>query len=251
MKRIPGSGKLDMKPCLSFKLTNNSKVRFFDGHNNTFSISQGRVEDGGTCVNATEACLKVCYDATLRRIYKHYRANEDYNKDLVWEKPMAEQVEVISNSVKKWYYGTGHAQPFFRIHTGGEFFNENYTNAWRTVIDESQQIQFWVYTRSLFAVPILAGLKNLTLLLSCDEDNKDDVLKTYEVFKDHPRISVAWMGNTPPSEFPKDRALLVCPEVTGKTKTVNKQGACSRCRACIDRPLKSGNIRHIQFPIHR
>jgi hypothetical protein len=251
LTKIPGSGKLDMDKCLSFKLTNNSKVRFFDAHNNTFSISQGRVEDGGTCVHATEACLKVCYDATLRRIYKHYRANEDYNKDLVWEKPIEEQVEVISNSIKKWYYDTGRMQPFFRIHTGGEFFNENYANAWRTVIDANQYIHFWVYTRSLFAVPILAGLKNLTLLLSCDVDNKDEVLETYKVFKTHPNISVAWMGNEVPPEFPKDRSLLVCPEVTGKTKTLNKQGACSRCRACIDRTLKSGDIRHIQFPIHR
>jgi hypothetical protein len=248
---MSGSGKLDMNTFSSFKLTNNSKVRFFDAHNNTFSISQGRPEDGGTCVNATEACLKVCYDATLRRIYKRYRANEDYNKDLVWDKPIEEQIEVIRNSVKKWYYATGHLRPYFRIHTGGEFFNENYTKAWYTVIEETPLIHFWVYTRSLFAVPILAGLKNLTLLLSCDVDNKDEVLKTYSSFADHPNISVAWMGNEVPPEFPKDRPSLVCPEVTGKTKTLNKQGACSRCRACIDRPLKSGKIRHIQFPVHR
>jgi hypothetical protein len=236
---------------LSFKLTNNSKVRFFDKHDNTFSLSQGRPEDGGTCVHATEACLKVCYDATLRRIYKHYKAKEDYNKDLVWDKPIEEQIKIIDNTVKKWYLTTGAAQPYFRIHTGGEFFNENYASAWRSVIEEAPGIHFWVYTRSLFAVPILAELKNLTLMLSCDSDNKEEVLKMYTLFKDHPNIAVAWMGDMVPAEFPKDRALLQCPEVTGKTKNINKQGACARCRACIDRPLRDGNIRHIQFPIHK
>jgi hypothetical protein len=235
----------------SFKLTNNSKVRFFDKHDNTFSLAQGLPENGGTCVNATEACLKVCYDATLRRIYKHYRANEDYNKELVWDKPVQEQVQIIENSVKKWYLSTGKSQPYFRIHTGGEFFNENYASAWRSVIEETPEIHYWVYTRSLFAVPILAGLKNLTLMLSCDSDNKENVLKTYKLFKDHSNIAVAWMGDVVPEEFPKDRSLLICPEVTGKTKNIGKQGACARCRACIDRTLPSGNIRHIQFPIHK
>jgi len=236
----------------SFKLTNNSKVRFFDNHDNTFSLSQGLPENGGTCVNATEACLKVCYDATLRRIYKHYRAKEDYNRDLVWEKPLQEQVEIIGNSVKKWYFNTGRAAPFFRIHTGGEFFNEEYASAWRAVIEETPEIHYWVYTRSLFAVPILLGLNNLTILLSCDKDNKEQVLATYESYKNYPNVSVAWMGNElPVNEFPTDRPLLVCPEVTGKTKSLDKKGACARCRACVDRKNKTGQIRHIQFPIHK
>ena len=103
----------------------------------------------------------------------------------------------------------------------------------------------------MFAVPILAKVKNLTLYLSCDNVNKDKVFKTYDKYKNLPNIALAWMGNELPSEFPKDRELLVCPEVTNKIANTKIQGACSRCRACIDRPLKTGNMRHIRFPIHR
>lgn len=235
----------------SFKLTNNSKVRFRKNHMNTFSIRQGRPEDGGSCVNATEACLKVCYDANLRKLYKGYKAVEDDNYDLVKNASFEEHLEVIKNTVNKWLLTTGHDNPLFRIHTGGEFFNESYTRAWRQVIASTHEAYFWAYTRSMFAVPILAGLKNLTLMLSCDSDNQEEVLKVYEAYEHHPNIAVAWMGNVVPENFPKDRKILACPEVTGKTKNLDNQGACSRCRACIDRPLKSGNIRHIQFNIHR
>lgn len=235
----------------SFKLTNNSKVRFRKNHMNTFSITQGRPEDGGSCVNATEACLKVCYDANLRKLYKGYKAVEDDNFAMIKSASPEEQLAIIRNTVNKWLLTVGHEHPYFRIHTGGEFFSAEYTEAWRQVIAQTHEVYFWAYTRSMFAVPILAGLKNLTLMLSCDKDNKDEVLGVYEQYKHYPNIAVAWMGNTSPEEFPSDRATLSCPEVTGKTKNLDQQGACSRCRACIDRPLKSGNIRHIQFNIHR
>ena len=235
----------------SFKLTNNSKVRFRKNHMNTFSITQGLPSDGGSCVAATAACLKVCYDANLRKLYKGYKAVEDANYALVKDASPEEQLAVIKNTINKWLLTSGHEDASFRIHTGGEFFNESYTNAWRQVISETPEVKFWAYTRALFVVPILAGLKNLTLLLSCDIDNKEEVLAAYEQFKHHPNIAVAWMGNGLPEGFPQDKATLTCPEVTGKIKNIDQQGACSRCRACIDRPLKSGQIRHIKFPIHR
>lgn len=248
MKKTPGTGKASLP---SFKLTNNSKVRFHNAHNNTFSLTQGLPADGGTCVNATPACLKVCYDATLRRIYKRYKAVEDYNSSLVVAATYRRQLQIINNTIDKWLLSDAKDSKYFRIHTGGEFFNQGYTKAWHRAITLHPDIQFWVYTRSLFAVPILADLENLTLLLSCDEDNKDKVLEVYAKYKDYPNIAVAWMGNDIPEDFPKDRKILDCPEVTGKTKKIGFTGACARCRACVDRKLPSGKIRHIHFPIHR
>ena len=235
----------------SFKLTDNSKVRFRKAHKNTFSLSQGLPENGGSCCNATAACLKVCYDATLRRIYKNYRAVEDYNYALVKYATKTDQTSIIRNTVSKWLLTAGAKDPYFRIHTGGEFFEEAYTQAWKQVILEMPDVKFWAYTRSLFVLPILAGLQNLTLMLSCDEDNKEEVLAMYDKYKTVSNIAVAWMGNTLPENFPIDRSVLTCPEITGKMKNLAQQGVCSRCRACIDRPLKSGQISHIKFPIHR
>jgi hypothetical protein len=237
-----------------FKLTNNSKVRFNKKHYNTFSLKQGSPKNGGTCPGATQGacgCEDVCYDKNLRKLYKAYAAVEDYNTSLVKNKSPEEIYTVINNSVTWWLLNGGETDPYFRIHTGGDFYNEMYTRCWKQVIEEHPGITFWVYTRSLFAIPILIALKNLTLFLSCDQVNQKEVLAVYEEYRHHSNLAVAWMGNTLPKTFPKDRQYLVCPEVSGKFKNNNEQGACSRCRACINRPLKNGQTRHIQFPIHR
>jgi hypothetical protein len=237
------------------KLTNNSKVRFYEKHNNTFSLRQGRPEDGGTCPHATQGkggCLSVCYDANLRKLYKNYAAVEDDNTALVrGAKDAAELVGILEKTVSVWLAGDKKDKKFFRIHTGGDFYNMDYVVAWARVIEKFSGVRFWAYTRSLFAISTLAELKNLTLLLSCDPVNKDEVLKAYAPYRDYPNVTVAWMGNDFPEEHLSDRSVLICPEVTKKVKNTKEIGACARCRACIDRPLKSGFFRYIQFPIHR
>jgi hypothetical protein len=238
----------------TLKLTNNSKVRFKKTHDNTFSLASGLPEHGGTCVGATVGeggCVGKCYDINLRKLYKNYASVEDYNTALVLAQPYRTQLKIIENTIQKWLLNGGYEEPYFRIHTGGEFFNTGYTQAWRRAIQNNPEIQFWAYTRALFAVPILADLPNLTLMLSCDPVNKEKVLAVYEEYKDYPNIALAWMGNTAPADLPTDRKLLVCPEVTGKMHSVEDKGACARCRACVDRKLKSGKTRHVQFPIHR
>ena len=237
----------------SFQLTNNSKVRFFNKHNNTFSLTQGPPEEGGTCPMATSGkggCLEVCYDKNLRKLYKGYAAVEDANTLKVVGVSMEKMYRVIKNTVMKWLLNGGQEEPYFRIHTGGDFFSEAYARAWAKVIEETSEVRFWAFTRSLFAVPILAECKNLTLMLSCDPVNKDDMLEVYSRYKEYSNVAVAWMGEDFPEQI-SDRKKLDCPEVTGKMKKLNDVGACARCRACVDRPLKDGKIRHVRFPVHR
>lgn len=237
----------------SFQLTNNSKVRFFDGHNNTFSLTQGPPEEGGTCPMATAGeggCLKVCYDKNLRKLYKKYAAVEDANTSKVIDASLDRMYRVIKNTVLKWLLNGGQSRPYFRIHTGGDFFSENYASAWAKVIEETPEVRFWAFTRSLFAVPILAECKNLTLMLSCDPVNRENMLKVYSAYKEYPNVAIAWMGSSFPSEV-DDRDQLDCPEVTGKIKKLKDIGACARCRVCVDRRLKNGKTRHVRFPVHR
>jgi hypothetical protein len=237
----------------SFQLTNNSKVRFFDGHNNTFSLTQGPPEEGGTCPMATSGeggCLKVCYDKNLRKLYKKYAAVEDANTLKVVDASVDRMYQVIKNTVMKWLLNGGKEKPYFRIHTGGDFFSEAYASAWAKVIEETSEVRFWAFTRSLFAVPILAECKNLTLMLSCDPVNKEKMLAVYSDYREYPNVAIAWMGGSFPEEV-NDRPQLDCPEVTGKIKKLKDIGACARCRVCVDRPLKSGKTRHVRFPVHR
>lgn len=243
-----------MERMTRFKLTNNSKVRFKDKHYNTFSLKQGSILEGGTCPGMTVGeggCGEKCYDKNLRKLYKAYASVEDYNTSLVMDKTADEMYSVIKNSVTYWLLNDEMQDPYFRIHTGGDFYNEEYARCWARVMLEHPKIKFWCYTRSMFAVPILAEIENLSLFLSCDPVNKHEVLFTYDRYKKYPNIAIAWMGNEVPQNMPQDKAFLICPEVTGKLKNKNTEGACSRCRACIDRTLKNGKIRHIQFPIHR
>jgi len=239
----------------SLKLTNNSKVRAYEGHNNTFSLKVGRPEDGGTCPGSTDGpggCLGVCYAANLRKLYKNYAKVEDDNTALLKDKTEGELFEILSNTVLKWLLGGGYKSPYFRLHTAGDIFSVEYAAAWAKVIKQTPLVHFWVYTRSLFAVPILKDCKNLTIMLSCDAVNRTEVLAEYNAnYKDCKNIAIAYMGDTLVDDK-GDRPLLVCPEITGKLKPGKDAcGACLRCRACVDRTLKDGNIRHIRLPIHR
>jgi hypothetical protein len=234
------------------KLTNNSKVRFHKKHYNTFSLTQGLPINGGSCPGATEGeggCLGVCYDCNLRKLYKAYAAVEDKNLALIKGKSEEEIYQILKSTIDDWKVTTGKLKPYFRLHTGGDMYSLEYANAWARVIKENPGVHFWTYTRSLFAVPVLSDCSNLTLMLSCDPVNKTEVLQVYDKYKSYSNLAVAWMGNDPPELT--DKAMLVCPEITKKLKNTKDIGACARCRACIDRPLKSGKIRHIQFPIHR
>ena len=246
----------------SLNLSENRKTKFFSGHKNTFGLRTGLPKYGGTCPGATQGaggcqCSRgekdepICYAAKLRRIYPNYGKTEDYNTDLLLSASYDEMVILIRNTVMKWLLNGGYRKQYFRLHMGGDFFNETYTQAWKKVIKEWSFVKFWTYTRSMFAVPILADCKNLSLYLSCDPANQEEVMKAYSPYKGYSNVAIAWMGNSFPEDVLNDRNHLVCPEITKKIKSSKVEGACSRCRACIDRPLKTGKMRHIQFPIHR
>jgi hypothetical protein len=246
----------------SLNLSDNRKTKFFAEHKNTFGLRAGLPEHGGTCPGATQGeggCMwartengdPTCYAAKLRKIYPNYGKTEDHNSTMLKEASFEEKVDILRNTVIKFLLNGGFKKQYFRLHMGGDFFNEEYARAWKHVIEEWPNVKFWTYTRSMFAVPILADCKNLALYLSCDPVNISEVRETYRKFKEYPNIAVAWMGNDFKSEDFDDRNYMVCPEVAKKLKSTKTEGACSRCRACIDRPLKTGKLRHIQFPIHR
>jgi hypothetical protein len=243
-----------LRSLTSLKLSDNRKTRFCADHKNTFGLKTGKPETGGSCPGATEGeggCLECCYAKNIGKLYKGYASVEDYNSAILQEAKYEEKVTIIRNSVMKFLLTGGNKHQYFRLHMGGDFFDEEYTWAWYAVIKEWPSVKFWAYTRSMFAVPILAKLKNLSLYLSCDPVNKKEVLETYSKHSDCDNIAIAWMGNEFPEAEINDRNYLACPEVKKILKSSKTVGACSRCRACIDRPLKSGKMRHIQFPIHR
>src|SRR5210317_894451 len=129
---------------------------------NTFGLPSGKAY---SCPGATSVCEKICYAGNLERIYKGVKEilvdNWNQLKDASQQEMEALLYQMIDEFDKDCE--KRNAEKLFRIHWDGDFFNETYTRAWKNVIQAFPAIQFWVYTRSGFAVPILKDVDNLSL----------------------------------------------------------------------------------------
>jgi hypothetical protein len=125
---------------------------------NTFGLPAGKAY---SCPGATSVCEKMCYAGKLEKVYKGVRnilvsnyeqlVNADY---LTMYNLLDEMITDFNKDCEK-----RNAEKLFRIHWDGDFFNETYVMAWRDVILKHKDVQFWVYTRSDFAVPHLVGIE--------------------------------------------------------------------------------------------
>ncbi len=122
----------------------------------------------------------------------------------------------------------------FRIHWDGDFFNDTYTHAWKKVILNNPDIQFWVYTRVPSAATILKGIENLSLYFSTDSDNKD---KAVELSTQG--IRLAYLADTFAIGQEDMKAMIgkpgaKCPENKKAIALIDKDGsACVKCSLCV------------------
>ena len=127
------------------------------------------------------------------------------------------------------------AKMLFRIHWDGDFFNDTYAFAWKGVIINNPDIQFWVYTRVPSAVTILKNIPNLSLYFSTDDENKD----TAKELKDTHKVRLAYLAkNFAAGEtVMKDLVGKVgakCPENAKRIPLISQQGsACVSCGLCV------------------
>ena len=244
----------------ALKLTDNSKTKFKRNHYNTFGLMHGLPQHGGTCPGATSGpggCMALkrvggtnatCYVDKLVKAYPAFGAVLKRNTDLLAGKSQAEMEEVLAATVTAFVAHNKSANLTFRLHTSGDFFSEDYAKAWAAVINRFPQVQFWVYTRCFWAVPILVVCPNLSLYISSDRVNQVEASATYEKYKaGHNNLGICYMGNA--DTLPAGRHWVACPEVTGKVKNTAESGACAKCRLCLTYNGKIA-LRNIQFPIH-
>lgn len=240
------------------KLSDNGKTKFRKNHYNTFGLMYGLPEDGGTCPGATTGkggCLDVrdglkrqtCYMAKIVAIYKAVGNVLAVNTAEVEGKTIEEIKDVCRKTIQVFIQKSKGEDLYFRLHYSGDFFSEEYTKAWAEVIKEFPTVTFWVYSRSDEYVHHLFGIDNLTVYLSCDPVNFDKMLKIFNENKDkNPRLGMAWLGNTAPDQ--EVHRWVKCPEITGKVKNTDEQGACSKCRLCVDN--FKHRVKNIQFLNH-
>ena len=201
---------------------------------NTFGLPAGKAY---SCPGATSVCETVCYAGKLEKVFPTVKKNLLHNWDLLRNADMQEMYSLISEMIAEFKTDCvkRNAPMQFRIHWDGDFFNDEYTQAWKLVIEEQPDIQFWVYTRVKSAALILNGIDNLSLYYSTDSENKaiGIGLKT-----DH-GISLAYLaknfalGQADMKEL-TGKVGAKCPENKKAIPLISQKGsACATCKLCI------------------
>lgn len=201
---------------------------------NTFGLPSGVAF---SCPGATSVCEKICYAGNLERVFKGVRNVLLENWEQVKDANYATLVTLLDEMIQDFVAECDkrNAEKLFRIHWDGDFFNETYTLAWRDVIFANQNVQFWAYTRSDFAVPILIGSKNLSLYFSADEANKDLAIELKKIWG----VKLAYLAKdfaTGKSDFAElqDKSAIPCPENNKKISMISTKGsACVLCSQCV------------------
>ena len=201
---------------------------------NTFGLPAGKAY---SCPGATTVCETVCYAGKLEKIFPGVKKNLLHNWELLRNADMDTMlilldemiVEFIADCDKK------NAPKLFRIHWDGDFFNDTYTYAWKVIVENHPDIQFWVYTRVKSAALILNGIDNLSLYYSTDSENKEIGV---ELKKDH-GIRLAYLaknfaiGQADMKEM-IGKVGAKCPENKKAIPLISQQGsACVSCSLCV------------------
>jgi hypothetical protein len=201
---------------------------------NTFGLPAGK---NYSCPGATTICESVCYAGRLEKVFPTVKKNLLHNWELLRNADTDTMlilldemiVDFVADCEKK------NAPKLFRIHWDGDFFNDTYTYAWKTVITNYPDIQFWVYTRVRSAALILNDIDNLSLYYSTDSENKD----TGIALKKEHNISLAYLsknfaiGQAEMKEL-TGKVGAKCPENKKAIPLISQKGsACVTCKLCI------------------
>jgi hypothetical protein len=201
---------------------------------NTFGLPAGKAY---SCPGATSVCESVCYAGKLEKVFPTVKKNLLHNWELVKDadhdtiEALLEEMiaDFKADCVKR------EAPMLFRIHWDGDFFNDTYTFAWKHVILNNPDIQFWVYTRVKSAALMLKGIDNLSLYYSTDSENKDTGI---ELKKDH-GVKLAYLAKNFLIGQADMKALTnkpgaKCPENLKAIPLISTKGsACVSCSLCV------------------
>jgi hypothetical protein len=201
---------------------------------NTFGLPAGK---SYSCPGATSVCESVCYAGKLEKVFPTVKKNLLHNWELLKDADSDTMVSLLSEMIDEFIKDCDkrNAQKLFRIHWDGDFFNDTYTNAWKTVILNNTSIQFWVYTRVKSAALILNGIDNLSLYYSTDSEN----VKIGVDLKINNGIRLAYLaknfavGQADMKEM-IGKVGAKCPENNKQIPLISTKGsACVSCSLCV------------------
>ena len=201
---------------------------------NTFGLPAGKAY---SCPGATTICETVCYAGKLEKIFPGVKKNLLHNWELLKDADGVTMSSLLNEMIDEFIVDCNkrNAPKLFRIHWDGDFFNDTYTMAWKEVILNYPDIQFWVYTRVKSAALILKGTQNLSLYYSTDSENKEIGV---ELKKDH-GIRLAYLAKNFAIGQADMKALTnrpgaKCPENLKAIPLISAKGsACVSCSLCV------------------
>jgi hypothetical protein len=201
---------------------------------NTFGLPAGKAY---SCPGATSVCESVCYAGKLEKVFPTVKKNLLHNWELLRNADFDTMKTLLSDMIDEFVIDCEKksAPKLFRIHWDGDFFNDTYTYAWKDVILNNTDIQFWVYTRVESAALILNSVDNLSLYYSTDSENKSTGIS----LKTNNGIKLAYLAKNFEIGQSEMKALTgrpgaKCPENKKVIPLISKNGsACVSCSLCI------------------
>jgi ferredoxin len=203
---------------------------------NTFGLPSGKAY---SCPGATGVCETICYAGKLEVVYKGVRDVLLHNFEILSSLDVDGMVAELSGMVEDFKRDSVKrgATPLFRIHWDGDFFSDDYAEAWRVVVARHADVRFWVYTRVVSAAVMLhkASLPNLSLYFSADEENAPVASMLRRTYG----IRMAWLAENFQVGQAAVKALTgkpgaKCPENAKRLALISPEGsACVRCGLCV------------------
>ena len=201
---------------------------------NTFGLPAGK---DYSCPGATTICESVCYAGKLEKLYKGVKNTLLHNWELLRNADMDTMCLLLNDMITDFIADCEkrNAEKLFRIHWDGDFFNDTYAYAWRVVITNNPDVQFWVYTRVASAAVILKDIPNLSLYYSTDDENKETAK---ELRNEHgTRLAYLAKNFALAESVMKDLTGKVgakCPENAKRIPLISTNGsACVSCGLCV------------------
>ena len=201
---------------------------------NTFGLPAGKAY---SCPGATSVCESVCYAGKLEKVFPTVKKNLLHNWELLKDADHDTMEALLEEMIAEFIVDCDKrsADKLFRIHWDGDFFNDTYTQAWKNVILNNTDIQFWVYTRVKSAAVMLKDIDNLSLYYSTDSENKDTGID----LKNNHGIRLAYLaknfaiGQADMKEM-IGRPGAKCPENNKQIPLISTKGsACVSCSLCV------------------
>jgi hypothetical protein len=201
---------------------------------NTFGLPAGKAY---SCPGATSVCESVCYAGKLEKVFPTVKKNLLHNWALLKDADNDTMEALLTEMIEEFIVDCErrNAKMLFRIHWDGDFFSDEYAFAWKHVILNHPNVQFWVYTRVKSAAVMLKDIDNLSLYYSTDSENKDTGID----LKTTHGIRLAYLAKNFAIGQADMKALTnkpgaKCPENLKAIPLISQKGsACVSCGLCV------------------